>query len=156
LQHHHHIAEGDAEARGRAISPFLPFPVWKAAFLQRCPHCGKASLFEGLLKVTSRCKICSLDFSGEDAGDGPAFFAITIIGTLATLLATLVHLMFRPPYWVHSLLWGPFIIGGSILVLRICKAWLVAEQFRLKRGVGEAHEAQIGVNSAEEIPPPSQ
>ena len=85
----------------------------------RCPRCGEAPVFNGLLTLRPDCPNCSLDYSKIDAGDGPAVFVILILGFIVVGL-------------LHLVLWTPLILGGSILMLRPFKATLIALQFRHK------------------------
>jgi uncharacterized protein (DUF983 family) len=87
-------------------------------------------VFAGLLEVRTRCAVCDLDLSAQDAGDGPAVFVIFLLGGIVVGLAALVEINFSPPIWVHLLLWTPLILGGAILMLRPLKAWLIAMQYR--------------------------
>jgi uncharacterized protein (DUF983 family) len=102
----------------------------RAALGCRCPRCGEGRLFTGLLGVRQTCEICGLDLSAQDAGDGPAVFAILFLGMLVVGLAALVELKFSPPLWVHLLLWGPLILIGAVALLRPLKAGLIALQYR--------------------------
>jgi len=112
------------------IRHFAPVSVTRAAFGCRCPRCGEGRLFAGLLTVRPACPSCGLDFSAEDAGDGPAVFVILFLGLIVVGLAALVELKFAPPIWVHMLLWTPLILGGAILLLRPLKAGLIALQYK--------------------------
>jgi uncharacterized protein (DUF983 family) len=89
------------------------------------------------LTVRSSCRVCGLDFSAEDAGDGPAVFVILFLGLIVVGLAALVEIRFSPPIWVHLLLWTPLILAGAILLLRPLKAGLIALQYR-HRELGSA------------------
>ena len=97
---------------------------------QRCPACGVGKLFEGLLTVRASCAECGLDLRAQDSGDGPAFFVITLLGALITGLAAWVELAFSPPLWVHIALWLPLVTLGTVYLLRISKALLIAWQYR--------------------------
>ena len=88
------------------ISPF------RAGLTARCPRCGEGKLFSGYLEVASGCDACGLDYSHVNSGDGPAVFIIS------------------PPLWLHAVLWAPFILGGSLALLRPFKATMIALQFR--------------------------
>ena len=105
----------------------------RAALGCRCPRCGKGRLFTGLLKVRQACEVCGLDLSAQDAGDGPAVFAILFLGMLVVGLAALVEIKFSPPIWVHLLLWAPLILIVAIVMLRPLKAGLIALQYRHRR-----------------------
>jgi uncharacterized protein (DUF983 family) len=102
----------------------------RAAFGCRCPRCGKGRLFAGPLKVRQACEICGLDLSEQDAGDGPAVFAILFLGMIVVGLAALVEIKFAPPLWVHLVLWTPLILAGALAMLRPLKAGLIALQYR--------------------------
>lgn len=115
---------------GAGAGQFAPVSVAWAAFACRCPRCGQGALFTGLLTVRPACLACGLDFSAEDAGDGPAVFVILFLGLIVVGLAAFVELTFSPPIWVHMVLWTPLIIGGAIAMLRPLKAGLIALQYR--------------------------
>lgn len=102
----------------------------RAALFCRCPRCGEGRLFTGLLTVRSVCPACGLDFSAQDAGDGPAVFVILFLGLIVVALAAIVEVEFSPPIWVHLVLWTPVIVGGAILMLRPLKAGMIALHYR--------------------------
>ena len=104
--------------------------ILRAALGCRCPRCGRGRLFAGLLNVRQACEVCRLDLSAQDAGDGPAGFAILFLGMIVVGLAALVEIKFSPPIWVHLLLWTPLILIGAIAMLRPLKAGLIALQYR--------------------------
>jgi len=95
-----------------------------------CPRCGASTLYAGTIKFADRCGACGLDFSSFNVGDGPAAFLTLGLGTLVTILALAVDAMFRPPLWVHALLWVPITIAMIVGSLRIAKAALIAAEFR--------------------------
>ncbi len=112
-------------AGGGAQVPWL-----RAAIGCRCPRCGRGALFEGILQVRPICAVCGLDFSAEDAGDGPAVFVILVLGLIVVALAAFVEIEFSPPIWLHLMLWTPLIVVGAIAMLRPFKAGLIALQYR--------------------------
>jgi len=112
---------------------YPPISTVGAAINGRCPRCGRGALFDGVLAVGHKCPECGLDLSAHDAGDGPAVFVILILGAVTVGLALWVEAAFEPPYWLHAVLWPPLVLGSSIWLLRLLKAWLVAQQFRHRR-----------------------
>jgi uncharacterized protein (DUF983 family) len=78
-----------------------------------------------------------LSFRGHDAGDGPAVFVIFILGFAVVGLAGVVEYLFRPPLWLHAVLWLPATIAGTLVLLRPLKGLTVALQYRF-RSVEEA------------------
>ena len=108
----------------------------EAALFGLCPHCGAKTLFSGLTAFAPRCRVCGLDFSKFNVGDGPAAFLTMIVGALIVILALWLQLSVEPPWWVHVLLWGPLSIGGVIGGLRFAKAALLHSEYRNRAGEG--------------------
>jgi uncharacterized protein (DUF983 family) len=101
-----------------------------------CPRCGARTLYAGLLRFGPSCRACGLDFSTFNVGDGPAAFLTLIVGGLVTALAITVQLVFRPPFWVHVILWVPVTAVLVIGLLRVAKALLLALEYRHRAAEG--------------------
>ena len=95
-----------------------------------CPRCGAKTLFAGFIAFAPRCANCGLDFLQFNVGDGPTVFLTMGIGTLVTVLAVVVELLFSPPTWLHVMLWLPLTLGGVAVSLRFTKALLLALEYR--------------------------
>ena len=124
----------------RAPLPSRGPSVLYASLMARCPRCGRGSLFRGYLRVGADCPACGLDYSGFQAGDGPAVFAILIVGAIVTGGALLTEVAFQPPYWVHALIWGPALVILTLGILRPLKAVLIVLQY--KHSAEEARRAE--------------
>ena len=105
-------------------------PLVPVALLGRCPRCGSGPLFSGLLTLRDTCPDCGLDLRAHDSGDGPAMAGIFIVGALAVIAALVVDAKYRPPLWLHAVLWPVLVLPLSLLVMRLAKALLVALQYR--------------------------
>ena len=112
------------------VSPLI------AGLLARCPRCGKGPLFKNVLELRERCSSCGLDYRFIDTGDGPAVFAIFILGFLVLGLALYVEFTYEPPVWVHAVLWGALTPLIALGLLRFFKSGLIALQFK--------HQAEEG------------
>ncbi len=117
-----------------SISPFV------AGLTCRCPRCGRAPLFRQLLNVRDRCLACGLDYKFVDTGDGPAVFAIFILGFLCVGGALIAEFKFGAPWQAHVLLWGVLTPIVAIVLLRFLKALLIALQFKHKAEEGRPEE----------------
>ena len=107
-----------------SVSPF------GAGLRCRCPACGRGALFRGFLSVVPECAACGQDLRAHEEGDGPAVFAILLLGALVVGLALWTELRFAPPLWLHAVLWMPLTLAGALALLRPLKATLIALQFR--------------------------
>ena len=117
-----------------------PPSVVLAGVAGRCPRCGRGRLFArtGLgLTIAPRCEACKLDFAFVDPGDGPAVFAIMILGFVMLGAALVIEFRYAPPLWVHVAVLGPITLLAAIALLRPLKGVLVALQFRHKAGLGQ-------------------
>lgn len=100
----------------------------------RCPNCGEGQVFRGFLTFKTKCDACEADLSIADAGDGPAFFVMFAALIFIVPTAMFTELAFRPPWWVHALIWPPVVFGFCLALLRPFKATLFALQWRHKAG----------------------
>ena len=114
----------------KSVSPLY------AAVMARCPRCGEGKLFKNVLETRASCDRCGLDYRFIDTGDGPAVFAIFILGFLILGGALYVEFTFEPPVWVHVVLWGALTPLIALIVLRFLKAMLIALQYRNKAEEG--------------------
>lgn len=112
----------------------------RAAIRGLCPKCGAAGLFGGLVGFAPKCRVCGLDFSQFNVGDGPAAFLIMIVGAVVTILAVFVQLKFEPPFWVHVLLWVPITSMLVLGLLRIAKGALIVLEYRNRAREGRIVE----------------
>jgi uncharacterized protein (DUF983 family) len=102
----------------------------------RCPRCGKGKLFVNVLNMRETCESCGLDYKFVDTGDGPAVFAIFILGFLGIGGALIAEFEFGVPWWAHVLLWGILTPLLAVFLLRFLKALLIALQYKNKAEEG--------------------
>jgi uncharacterized protein (DUF983 family) len=119
-----------SKASERGVSPIM------AGVLARCPRCGKGSLFYNGLMLRPSCQGCGLDYKFIDTGDGPAVFAILILGFVVLGGALFVEFRYEPPVWVHVVLWGILTPVLAFGLLRFLKATLTALQWHHKAEEG--------------------
>jgi uncharacterized protein (DUF983 family) len=115
------------------LAPPSPFV---AGLSGRCPCCGKGALFQGFIGLRPACARCGLDYGFADAGDGPAIFVMLIAGFLVVGAALVVEMLYRPPFWLHAVLWAPLILLVTLLPLRLIKGLLIALQYHHKAAEG--------------------
>jgi uncharacterized protein (DUF983 family) len=111
--------------------------IAKAAFFGLCPECGAKTLFVGPAGFADKCDNCGLDYSSFNVGDGPAALLTLVIGALIILLAIMVDVAFRPPFWVHVLIWVPLTAALTVYSLRVAKGALLASEHRNRAGEGQ-------------------
>jgi uncharacterized protein (DUF983 family) len=102
----------------------------------RCPRCGGGALFRSGLVLRDKCERCGLSYAFADSGDGPAVFAIFILGFLVLGGALLVEFRLHPPVWVHVVVWGIATPLLAFLLLRVLKSTLIALQYKHKAEQG--------------------
>jgi uncharacterized protein (DUF983 family) len=108
--------------------------IARAALFGLCPECGAKTLFAGTAKFAHRCDNCGLDYDAFNVGDGPAALLTMVIGALVIVLAIIVDAAFRPPVWVHVIIWVPFTAVTTVFSLRMAKATLLALEHRNRAG----------------------
>jgi uncharacterized protein (DUF983 family) len=103
-----------------------------AALSGKCPRCGLGPLYHGVLALRERCSHCGLDLARFNVGDGPAAFAILIVGAVLSGLALWTEFRFEPPVWLHIMLWPPVALALTLGALRGVKSWLLAAEYQHK------------------------
>ena len=111
-------------------------PIARAALFGLCPECGAQTLFDGPVTFAPRCRVCGLDFESYNVGDGPAAFLTLIIGALLIAIALTIDALFRPPFWVHVVLWVPLTAAAVVYGLRVGKAALLASEHQRQAAEG--------------------
>ena len=124
---------GSSPRKSGAMSP--PIPILNG-LLVRCPRCGTGPLLERGLSVRSACPKCGQSFAFADSGDGPAVFAILLLGAVTLGGALFVEFRYEPPGWVHVLLWGVILPLLALGTLRVMKGVLINLQFANKAAEG--------------------
>jgi uncharacterized protein (DUF983 family) len=109
---------------------YPPIPAVSAGLAGRCPRCGQGRIFSGFLAVAPRCKMCGLDFSFADAGDGPAVFVTLIAGFIVLGAALWLEFTYEPPVWVHFIVSVPLLVIVCLVLLRLLKGVAIALQYR--------------------------
>jgi uncharacterized protein (DUF983 family) len=106
--------------------------TWRAALLGRCARCGEGRLFRGpaSLALAPGCDRCGLDYAFADSGDGPAVFAILILGVVLLGAALVAEFRYGLPVWGHVVLWSLVTPILALGLLRVLKGGLIALQFR--------------------------
>jgi uncharacterized protein (DUF983 family) len=101
-----------------------------------CPRCGKGKLFAGFLTPRPGCDVCGLDYGFADSGDGPAVFVMFFAGFIVVAAALITEIAYRPPFWVHAVLWLPLILIMTLGPLRPMKGLMIALQYHHKAEEG--------------------
>ena len=132
---------GRADPRLSALVPDTNNPqgrpgIAKAALFGLCSECGAKTMFAGTARFAERCSNCGLDYSSFNVGDGPAALLTMVIGALVIVLALMVDSIFRPPFWVHLVIWVPFTVAVTVASLRVAKGALLALEHRNRAGEG--------------------
>jgi uncharacterized protein (DUF983 family) len=102
----------------------------------RCPRCGTGRLFTGAftLRLAPACDQCGLDYGFAEIGDGPAVFAIFILGAVVLAAAMIAEFKLGVPYLLHMPVWFVVTPLLAIWLLRRLKAVLMAIQHHQRAG----------------------
>jgi uncharacterized protein (DUF983 family) len=112
-----------------------PSPV-VSVLRARCPRCAKGPLFGGLLSLTivPKCSACGLDYGFAEVGDGPAVFAIFILGALVLAGAMIAEFKLGIPMILHMPFWAVATPLFAVWLLKSLKATLMLMQFKQREG----------------------
>lgn len=109
---------------------YPPHSILATGLPGKCPRCAQGALFQSFMKPVERCSSCGLDMTFAEEGDGPAVFAIFILGFVMVGSALYVEYTFRPAFWVHIILWVPITTILSTWALKVIKGVMIAAQYK--------------------------
>jgi len=104
-------------------------PALLRGWRRRCPKCGHGHLFDGYLKVSSRCTSCGQPLSGHRADDGPAYLTILIVGHLMAPALHIAFTQFRPDPLVLASTFSVGTVALSLYLLPRIKGAIIAMQW---------------------------
>lgn len=131
-----------SSARGpKPRADLLVWPAVRAGLAGRCPACGRGPLFEGFLKRRATCQACGFDLGAVETGDGAATFIMQIAGFLVGFSALAVEIAWRPPIWLHLIVWLPLAAVLALALMRPGKGLMTALQMLRQTGAPDRPEA---------------
>lgn len=74
-------------------------PLWRVmlrGFTKKCPHCGKASIYERYLKPTARCTSCGTAYDHIRTDDFAPWLTLIVLGHLFVPLVFHIETTYRP------------------------------------------------------------
>lgn len=101
-----------------------------------CPQCGAQTLFVSPVRFAERCRMCGLDYTQFNVGDGPAAFLTLIVGGIILALALVVEFKAHPPLILHLLLWPVLTVACVVGSLRVAKGMLLTLEYKNKAAEG--------------------
>ena len=111
----------------------------------KCPACGVGAMFRRYLKVAESCPHCGEELHHHRADDAPAYFTIVIVGHIVVSLVLAVEMAYRPPLWLHMVLWLPLTLILTLVLLPSVKGALVGLQWALRmHGFDPEAKEEIG------------
>lgn len=116
--------------------PFRPpafgVAIWRG-LRNRCPVCARGPVFAGFLALVPACAVCGTPLAKLRADDAPPYFTILIVGHLLVPGVFTVEQLYRPPLWLHMVIWLPLFAIACTLLLRPIKGavvgWMIALGF---------------------------
>lgn len=101
-----------------------------AALKGLCPRCGARTLFAGPVAFAPGCRLCGLDFTSFNVGDGPAALLTLVLGAIIIAGAAILQVSADPPLWLQLALWVPVTAIAVVFALRAAKAALLCLEYR--------------------------
>lgn len=121
------------EEDDRPIKP----AIWNG-LRRRCPNCGDGPMFDGYLKVSDQCPVCSESLHHHRADDGPAYLVILVVGHLMAPIMLLWFELARPDPLIMATGLTIGCVALSLFLLPRLKGMIVAIQWsRRMHGFGE-------------------
>ena len=112
-------------------------PAMMRGLRRKCPNCGEGVLFNGYLKVTDTCPVCSEELHHHRADDGPAYLTILIVAHFVGFIMHVSFVHLRPDPLVLAVVLTIVCVSLSLYLLPRLKGMIVAIQWaRRMHGFG--------------------
>ncbi len=110
--------------------PGWPLTIWRGVCC-RCPHCGRAPIFNGYLRVYKTCTSCAAPLGDMPADDAPPYIAmVAVLHVLAVFVIGSFQFGFFPNLW-QALLLLLLLSGISMGALRLAKGAVIGILLKL-------------------------
>jgi uncharacterized protein (DUF983 family) len=118
---------------------------WRNAILRgftgHCPSCGNGKLMASYLKVADTCTSCGTELHHQRADDAPPYFTMTIVAHLVVPGLLIAEKLWKPPLWVHGMIWLPATLLLTLCLMPRVKGAIVGLQWANRmHGFGQSIE----------------
>lgn len=96
-------------------------PILKAALHGNCPRCSSRTAFSGPAEVAQRCRACGLNLAAIEPSGRINGLLTMAIAVILIILALAIDEAFRPPLWLHAIIWAPLTIAAVLGALRLTR-----------------------------------
>lgn len=107
------------------------FSALRRGLACRCPSCGAGKIFQGYLRVFSRCEVCEAPLGQARADDVPPYFTILIVGHLIVPSMLIWERLAAPALWLQGMVWVPLTFLLTLVLLRPIKGATVGVTLKL-------------------------
>jgi hypothetical protein len=68
-----------------------------------------------------------------DIGDSFVVPTLMVLGTFVVAAAMWVDFTYRPPLWLHAVIWPPVILGLALIMIRALKSFFAVQQYHVRK-----------------------
>lgn len=104
----------------------------KRGWGQKCPCCGKGSLYRQFLKVNDVCTGCGTELHHHRADDAPPYFVMTITAHVIVGGIFIVEKYYPVNMWAQFFIWSALLVLLSLWLLPRVKGALIGYQWALR------------------------
>jgi uncharacterized protein (DUF983 family) len=126
---------------GAITRPEWDMPGWGATIWRGmrciCPHCAKAPIFDGYLKVYPQCLACHAPLGDMPADDAPPYIAMFVVLHFVTFFVVMIFKFgWQPAPWEYGVLLALLVVV-CMGALRVAKGAVIGILLKLglKRAV---------------------
>lgn len=100
-------------------------------------------MFHRYLKVNEHCPGCGTALHHHQSDDAPPYMTIFLVGHIVVPLVLWVERGWKPPEWVHAVLWLPLTLALALAILPVMKGGLIGLQWALRMGGFDEPEPDV-------------
>lgn len=97
----------------------------------KCPHCGKGTLFRAFLKPVDSCAVCGEEIHHHRSDDLPPYLVILVLGHVMVGGYMMTDLIFPISMWLQLAIWAPLTVLVAIAIIQPIKGGVIGLQWAL-------------------------
>ena len=98
-------------------------------YLNKCPNCKQATVFDGLIKLKDYCNNCNVKLNSDQIGDGASWITTSLLCFIIIPILFFYEINTGISLKIYLFVVFPILVIASIILLRILRYLLLKKYY---------------------------
>ena len=103
--------------------------IYNLRYLNKCPNCKQATVFDGLIKLKDYCNNCNVKLNSNQIGDGASWITTSLLCFIIIPILFFYEINIGISLKIYLFLVFPTLVIVSIILLRILRYLLLKKYY---------------------------